>query len=165
MSEEEPLFEDATFYQKRKHGQWRAVEAPVMEGPVADTHAHLQMMRDPALSLARAGAHHVGFVEAIVDPADDGFATFDALPGWLMEAAGDLRRITSEPGEDVHGCMVALPRVRIAAGVHPHNASAFAPELEAALVARLADRRVSAVGEIGLDYHYDLSPREVQREV
>ena len=165
MSEEEPLFEDATFYQKRKHGQWRAVEAPVMEGPVADTHAHLQMMRDPALSLARAGAHHVGFVEAIVDPADDGFATFGALPGWLMEAAGDLRRITSEPGEDVHGCVVALPRVRIAAGVHPHNASMFTPELEAALVARLADRRVSAVGEIGLDYHYDLSPREVQREV
>ena len=36
--------------------------------------------------------------------------------------------------------------------------------LVAALGERLRDRRVSAVGEIGLDYHYDLSPRPVQRE-
>lgn len=165
MSEEEPIFEDALFHQKRKHGTWRVVEAPVLEGPVADTHAHLQMMRDPALSLARAGAHNVGFVEAIVDPSDDGFATFDALPGWLMEAAGDLRRITSEPDQEVHACVVAVPRVRIAAGVHPHNAKDYTPDLEDALRTHLADRRVSAVGEIGLDYHYDLSPREVQREV
>ena len=115
MSEEEPIFEDALFHQKRKHGTWRVVEAPELEGPVADTHAHLQMMRDPALSLARAGAHNVGFVETIVDPSDDGFITFDALPGWLTEAAGDLRRITCEPDQAVHERVVAVPRVRIAA--------------------------------------------------
>ena len=59
----------------------------------------------------------------------------------------------------------AVPHVRIAAGVHPHNAKDWTPELEAALREHLRDRRVSAVGEIGLDYHYDLSPRDVQREV
>lgn len=35
--------------------------------------------------------------------------------------------------------------------------------LEADLRERLADQRVSALGEIGLDYHYDFSPREDQR--
>lgn len=165
MSEEEPLFEDVKFHQKRKHGKWCEVEAPVMDAPVADTHAHVQMMRDPALSLARAGAHNVGFVEAITDPTDDGFTTFSSLPGWLMEAAGDLRRLTSEPDQEVHDCVVAVPRVRIAAGVHPHNAKDYTPALEDDLREHLADRRVSAVGEIGLDYHYDLSPRDVQQEV
>lgn len=165
MLEDEPIFEDALFHQKRKHGVWREIEAPVMEGPIADTHAHVQMLRDPALALARAGAHNVGFVECIVDPSEDGFGPFQALPGWLMEATGALRRITGHCECGVHEVVVAVPQVRIACGVHPHNAKLYTPELEAALRAHLADRRVSALGEIGLDYHYDLSPREVQQEV
>lgn len=175
---EEPMFRDALFRQKRKGGKWREVEAPALEGPVADTHAHLQMLADPALELARAAAHNVRFVETIVDPADDGFAAFDALPGWLMEASRVLREITAARTAPAEGGpaaapasaagrepWAALPAVRIAVGVHPHNAKDYTPELAAALRECLHDRRVSAVGEIGLDYHYDLSPREVQREV
>lgn len=58
-----------------------------------------------------------------------------------------------------------MPRVRITAGVHPHNARLYTDEVEAKLRELLADPRVSALGEIGLDYHYDLSPREAQRDV
>ncbi len=48
-------------------------------------------------------------------------------------------------------------------GVHPHEA-ARVPEDDWATAARLAaDARVVAVGETGLDYHYDRSPREDQR--
>ena len=61
-------------------GKWRVMPSPVLEGPVADTRTHLQMLADPACELARAGAHGVAFVETIVDPAEDGFATFDVLP-------------------------------------------------------------------------------------
>ena len=57
-----------------------------------------------------------------------------------------------------------MPRVRFAVGCHPHNAKFYDDDLERALLDRLADPRVSAVGEIGLDYHYDFSPREDQRE-
>ena len=57
-----------------------------------------------------------------------------------------------------------VPRIRIATGCHPHNAKHYDDALEAALRERLHDGRVSAVGEIGLDYHYDLSPRDDQRE-
>ena len=49
-------------------------------------------------------------------------------------------------------------------GCHPHNAKHYDDALEGLLLDRLADARVSAVGEIGLDYHYDFSPREAQRE-
>lgn len=49
-------------------------------------------------------------------------------------------------------------------GCHPHNAKHYDDALEAVLRERLHDARVSALGEIGLDYHYDLSPREDQRE-
>ncbi|HLL71685.1 MAG TPA: TatD family hydrolase [Pyrinomonadaceae bacterium] len=51
-------------------------------------------------------------------------------------------------------------------GVHPHDARLF-DERAAERVRELAraSERVIAWGEIGLDYHYDNSPREVQREV
>jgi TatD DNase family protein len=61
------------------------------------------------------------------------------------------------------------PDVRVAIGVHPHQAHAFAdnPERAAQVVAEQFARTPSAraVGEIGLDYHYDYSPRDVQQQV
>ena len=56
--------------------------------------------------------------------------------------------------------------VYAAVGVHPHDARLF-DERAAERVYELArnSERVIAWGEIGLDYHYDNSPREVQREV
>jgi TatD DNase family protein len=50
-------------------------------------------------------------------------------------------------------------------GVHPHDAAKAMPETFAALEALAAETKVLAIGEIGLDYHYDFSPREVQRDV
>ena len=58
--------------------------------------------------------------------------------------------------------------IRFAAGVHPHRAGAYAGcPAAAAEATRIAVGRVgaAAVGEIGLDYHYDFAPPEVQREV
>ncbi len=53
------------------------------------------------------------------------------------------------------------PEVWATAGVHPHEAQHGIEGIEALL----ARPEVRAVGECGLDYHYDHSPREVQREV
>ena len=61
------------------------------------------------------------------------------------------------------------PGARLSIGVHPHTAGKFAadPAAAATLVeARLAGRPAArAIGEIGLDYHYDFSPRGVQQDV
>jgi TatD DNase family protein len=51
-----------------------------------------------------------------------------------------------------------------AVGVHPHDASTLTPEALEELEALASDPSVVAIGEIGLDYFRDLSPREVQRE-
>ena len=59
----------------------------------------------------------------------------------------------------------AHPEVFFTVGTHPHNA-AEEPDVPAAEIARLsAHPRCVAVGEAGLDYHYDNSPRDVQRRV
>jgi TatD DNase family protein len=50
-------------------------------------------------------------------------------------------------------------------GVHPHDAAKVEARTFDDLRALAANRKVIAFGEIGLDYHYDFSPREVQREV
>jgi TatD DNase family protein len=62
------------------------------------------------------------------------------------------------------------PDVRFSIGVHPHAAGAFAGDAEetARLVGRRLDARLGttrAIGEIGLDYHYDFAPRAVQQAV
>ncbi len=49
-------------------------------------------------------------------------------------------------------------------GVHPHDASDYSEDVEQWLRENLIHSRIVAVGEIGLDYYYDNSPRDVQRE-
>jgi TatD DNase family protein len=55
-----------------------------------------------------------------------------------------------------------LPGVQASLGVHPHEARTWSPEVAAGLEVLLRDPAVRFVGETGLDWHYDLSPREVQ---
>jgi len=50
-------------------------------------------------------------------------------------------------------------------GVHPHDASKATAETFDRLRELARHPKVAAIGEIGLDYHYDFSPREVQRSV
>ena len=57
------------------------------------------------------------------------------------------------------------PQIYATVGVHPHDAAKATAETWPRLRELLAHPKVLALGEIGLDYHYDFSPREVQREV
>jgi TatD DNase family protein len=72
--------------------------------------------------------------------------------------SGSLERAV-EVAEKYEGIYAAV-------GVHPHDARLFDEEA-ASRIQRLTKQssRVIAWGEIGLDYHYDHSPRDVQREV
>ncbi|GBD84351.1 putative deoxyribonuclease YcfH [bacterium BMS3Abin02] len=100
-----------------------------------DAHCHLQLAdEDPLALLARAGD-----VDWVVVPGIDA-ATTKAAMALALEAPS---------------------RVFATAGLHPHAAARWADERDE--IARLATRSV-AIGEIGLDYYRDLSPREAQRE-
>ncbi len=66
-----------------------------------------------------------------------------------------------------HACDLARSRNDVVAtvGVHPHDASQHTEVLQGELEKLAREQRVVAIGEIGLDYHYDHSPRVQQQEV
>ncbi|MCT4641637.1 MAG: TatD family hydrolase [Bacteriovoracaceae bacterium] len=50
-------------------------------------------------------------------------------------------------------------------GIHPHDAKDATDETYKIIESRVHEKKLVAIGEIGLDYHYDNSPRNIQREV
>lgn len=120
-----------------------------------DTHAHLYDHRfeeegrtpgDVLLAASEAG------VTRILIPADN------------MDTSGQA--VTYRNTYDgTHGVSLYA-----SVGVHPHEAKTYNIDAEEELV-RLLDKNtragngIVALGEIGLDYYYDLSPRDVQRQV
>lgn len=156
-----PPERDCGFYQRRKHDKWSAVPSPepMLEGLVADSHAHVHMLPDPAWELVRCAANGVGFICEICDPSEDSLSIPEDVHRWRAEAHDTLNELADE----IDSCQ--LPQMRISAGVHPHNAKLYDAAVEERLLEWLSAPETLIVGEIGLDYHYDLSPRDVQREV
>jgi TatD DNase family protein len=108
---------------------------------VIDSHAHLadaafDTDRDAVLERARAAG-----VRGIV------------CIGESLAAAARARDIAA-----------AVPGVWWTAGVHPHDAHTFDAGRDLAAIHSHLDAGAIAVGECGLDYHYDHSPREDQRQ-
>lgn len=50
-------------------------------------------------------------------------------------------------------------------GMHPHDSKDYTDEMEKYLIKNAKNPKVIAIGEIGLDYYYDLSERDIQKEV
>ncbi|MGA2082382.1 MAG: TatD family hydrolase [Holophaga sp.] len=74
-------------------------------------------------------------------------------------------------GTDLEDCSQVLdlarrrPEVQASLGIHPHEAKDWTPEAASQLEELLRDPNARFVGETGLDWHYDLSPRDVQAAV
>ena len=85
-------------------------------------------------------------------------------------AAAGVQRIVTI-GSDVEDSRAAValaerkPEVYATVGIHPHVAAETDAEAFTTLRALAASPRVVAIGEMGLDFFYDNSPREAQREV
>lgn len=103
---------------------------------------------------------HLGDPAFAGDRAEVAARAFAAGVGHLV-VIGESRAST-EVGLEL---ATSEPRISTTAGVHPHDASSWTGESASWLAAQLADPRVVACGEIGLDYHYDHSPRDIQRSV
>ena len=76
---------------------------------------------------------------------------------------------TGDPHSDDFKKAVAVAEkyenVFASVGVHPHDAKLYDDQAEEHLTELTRSKKVIAWGEIGLDYYYDHSPRDVQREV
>lgn len=97
-------------------------------------------------------------------------AGVDAAVARALEAdVGRMVTIGSGYGAtSFHGAVAVAerhPEVWATVGVHPHDAKHWSDETEAVLRELAAHPRVVGLGEMGLDFHYDNSPREAQREV
>jgi TatD DNase family protein len=83
-------------------------------------------------------------------------------------AAGIGRMVTICTRVRKHEQVLAIaerfPDVTCSVGTHPHNAHEELDITADELVARAAHPKVVAIGEAGLDYHYDYSPREAQEQ-
>ena len=113
-----------------------------------DTHCHLageEFAADLADVVARA--HAAGVIDAICILASDDEAE--------LARAAVVRQ--------------AWDRVRFSTGIHPHAAGKYAGAIAASVAATAAaidgQPHTCAIGEIGLDYHYDFAPKDVQAEV
>lgn len=106
-----------------------------------DSHAHLA---DPAFDADR---------DAVVSRARDAGAEALVCIGESLAAADRARELAAR-----HPGFIAFT-----AGVHPHDAADFDPLRDPERIAELIGAGAVAVGECGLDYHYDHSPRDRQR--
>jgi TatD DNase family protein len=107
--------------------------------------------------------------------ADEVFAAdLESVIARARDAGRERAMVILSAGDEKEAAQAARveaiwPEVRFAIGVHPHHANQFSDRPErAADVVRAqiaATPGTRAVGEIGLDYHYDFAPRDVQMDV
>src|SRR5437868_2809382 len=91
---------------------------------------------------------------SVVSSALDAGISYMLVPGVDVETSRDAIALSQAyPGQ-----------ICAAVGTHPHDASTLTAEALAAERELSALPEIVAIGEIGLDYYRDLSPREVQRE-
>lgn len=124
-----------------------------------DTHCHIADPRfdgDREAVIQRFLDANVRRALVVADPREEIYDGPEDEGGRLV-AVGNQEKVFSvvEAHDFLYG----------AVGVHPHNASGWDADAEATVRRFLRHPRCRLLGEIGLDYHYDLSPRDVQRHV
>jgi TatD DNase family protein len=107
-----------------------------------DTHCHLDMKEFDADR------------DAVIRRARD--AGFEALITVGSDLEGSKRALELSEQYDF---------IYAAIGIHPHDAKDFSEKIYSELLEWSKSDKVAAIGETGLDYHYDHSPREIQKEV
>ena len=126
---------------------------------IFDTHCHIADPRfdaDRDAVIARFLDAGVARALVVADPCEP---IYDGPP----EEGGQPVRVGNE--DAVFALVRRHDFLYGAVGVHPHNASGWDAAAEAAVNRFLDAPKCRLLGEIGLDYHYDLSPRGVQRDV
>jgi TatD DNase family protein len=114
-------------------------EIPRFASPIIETHCHLDYLEPSELDTVLERSREVG-IDRIITIA----VSVDNL-----QRVMELTRTSSM----IWGTQ----------GIHPHEAERYDEGVDATLRAHASDARILAIGEIGLDYHYDLADRAVQR--
>lgn len=106
-----------------------------------DVHTHLNFLKDTSVDEALEQGRQAGvsrYITIGTEPKDH-------------QVVLDLAR-------------ARFPEVACTLGVHPHEGQIYDDEVERFIDQHAAEKEVVAIGEIGLDYYYDNSPREEQKD-
>ncbi len=120
---------------------FRATGRAINRAMLIDSHCHLNypQLADTVAVIARAKAAGVGLMQTISTQRSD-FSVVKALAS-------------------------AHPEIYCSIGIHPHEAGPHEDITEEELLREASHPRVIGIGETGLDYYYDHSPRDVQQEL
>jgi TatD DNase family protein len=108
---------------------------------LVDTHCHLDYLADEKLAPLIEQCHQAGVSHIL---------TIGVEPSNL----GAVLNIANHH-----------PSVFGALGIHPHHASDYSDQVEQEIIKGASSNKIVAIGECGLDYHYNHSPATVQKEV
>lgn len=116
-------------------------DIPVFEFPIIETHCHLDYLKQDALELTleKSLAHNIEKIITIAVSPDN------------------LQKVLTLTQE--HDIIFGSQ------GVHPHDAKAFSEACFQEIKTNLNNEKILAVGEIGLDYYYEHSDRDIQKKV
>jgi len=132
--------------------------------PVVDTHCH--MLSTYGFYRSKYPDGEKGSVQEFVRSylANEGSTRVEGLVDVYCEPPftgwNDLAESALKDKEAWSGV-----RYNFVMGVHPHNASEYTDEVEAMILEAMEHPLCVGWGEIGLDYHYDNSPRAIQQEI
>ncbi len=104
-----------------------------------DTHAHINYLKNPEVAIKEANASGVSKI---------------IVPGVIPEEFDDIINL-AEKYESVY----------VALGVHPSEASKFNKDVAGRMIELASHKKVIGIGEIGLDYYWDKTQVELQKEV
>ncbi len=116
-------------------------DIPRFDTPIIETHCHLDYLNLAELDITLEKSREVG-IERIIT---------------IAVATGNLQRVMELTRYS--------PAIWGTQGIHPHEAESYSLEADTTIRENAQDPRILAVGEIGLDYHYDHAERSVQRAV
>ena len=116
-------------------------DIPHFDHPIIETHCHLDYLEDEQLEETLAQAAEVG-IERIIT---------------IAVSPDNLEKVTALASnhDQVWGTQ----------GIHPHDAELYNSDVEAMIRENAGQEKILAIGEIGLDYHYDHADRKAQRDV
>lgn len=116
-------------------------DIPRFSSPIIETHCHLDYLKaaPPEETIQKAFDHGIEKIVTISVEPDN------------LDTALEIAKKNDH--------------VYCTQGIHPHDARLWTDEVEKKILSQATHEKCVAVGEIGLDYHYDNSPREKQREV
>jgi TatD DNase family protein len=106
---------------------------------ICDSHCHLQDRR------------FKNEVEKVIRDAKKSGVEKILIPGWDLRSSKEAIEISNK-----------FDNVFAACGVHPHDAKFYDGAIENRIIELTGNKNVVAVGEIGLDYYRNLSPKEMQ---